>query len=216
MLLTIELEEDVIPAARSEATRKGRSKAVRGNPCVLHAHGYYPPMARNPRIRSYEPEMGLPSGATFGGLRRFGQVAAAVVLVGLALASGLLFMGAVHRSHQGAKLRSQGVPVNVTVTSCLGQQAGSGPNVVAYTCRGSFDLGGHSYSEVLPGLSFQPTGATIRMIALPDDPGTLATPFDVFTGRVNRQVYVLPAAFAGAVVVGILLTLITGLYRRRI
>ena len=55
------------------------------------------------------------------------------------------------KNAQITRLRNQAVPVEVTVSGCIGLMGGSGSNVAGYACRGEFTLAGHRYREAIPG-----------------------------------------------------------------
>ena len=144
-------------------------------------------------------------------VRRAGQVAAGICLVTLAVIAGVLFAAGAHKNAQISELRAHGVPVEITVSRCLGLIGGSGSNATGYTCWGSFTLGGHRYSEAIPGDAAHVPGATVRAVAVPRDPGLLSTLGAVANDRASWNVFVVPAALVIALAV---LALALGLGRR--
>lgn len=148
-----------------------------------------------------------------GDIRRFVGMAIVLCLAALAASTIALFVAGAHRNAQVARLRQDGVPVQVTVTSCLGQLGGSGSNAAGYTCSGSFVLDGRRYDETIPGLTLRPVGTTFRALAVPGDPALMAPVSQVAVERPSDKVYVLPAVLAGLSVAGTAGTLL--LLRRR-
>jgi hypothetical protein len=132
--------------------------------------------------------------------RRLAQVAVAIVLITLAaLAIGFTIVG-IHKNQQTDQLHTQGVPVTVTVTSCLGLLGGSGSNAAGYSCHGTYTLAGHSYNESLPGSAFHRPGATIDAVAVPGDPALVSPVAIVDAQHSSGSVFILPAAFGGVLV----------------
>ena len=144
--------------------------------------------------------------------RRVGRVIVVGCLAGLTVLVVILFVAAFHNNQQKTELRTQGVPVVVTVTGCQGLLGGSGSNAVGYTCRGSFTLDGRRYNEVLPGSTFHAPGAQIRALAVPSDPGLVAPVAAAEADQASDGVYVLPS-----VLLVVLVALVIGLLviRRR-
>ncbi len=96
-----------------------------------------------------------------------------VVLVGLVVA---LTISTVYHNDRQAKLQRKGVPVQVTVSGCVGVSSGIGQAIVSYTCRGSYSLDGRTYTEVIGGSSaLHHAGDKLDGVALRDDPGSLST-----------------------------------------
>lgn len=133
--------------------------------------------------------------------RRVVRVLVALGLVGLAVAAGLLFWAGVRHNSEVTRLRTDGVPVTVTVTGCRGLMGGSGSNLVGYECRGTFSSGGRSRSEILPGSDLHAAGSTVRLITVPGDPSLLAWPAQVRSERASWTVFVVPSVLLGAFLV---------------
>jgi hypothetical protein len=83
--------------------------------------------------------------------RRAARVVVVAVLVGLCVLTVALFVAAVNKDSAIVRLQQHGVPVEVTVTSCLGNLGGSGSNAASYTCSGTFSLDGHHQTDVIDG-----------------------------------------------------------------
>jgi len=83
-------------------------------------------------------------------------------LGGLCVLTVALFVAAVNKDSAIVRLQQHGVPVEVTVTSCLGNLGGSGSNAASYTCSGTFSLDGHHQTDVIDGTTtFHRSGSTI-------------------------------------------------------
>lgn len=133
--------------------------------------------------------------------RRLKGVVAGLCLATLAALSIAFFVVGAHRNAQISSLRQDGVPVEVHVTSCLGQLGGSGSNPVGYACRGSYTVGGHRYDEAIPGDTLRAPGSTVSAVVARDDPQLLATAGQVASEQPSARVYILPTVLAGAFVV---------------
>ena len=140
--------------------------------------------------------------------RRVARVALGIVLVTLAVLAVVFTVIGIHDNDQTDELHNQGVPVQVTITSCQGLLGGSGSNGAGYSCRGAYELGGHRYDEVLPGTALHAPGTVIRALAVPSDP-TLVSPLSVIDSEhASASVFILPAILLVvfvAVVVALLL-----------
>lgn len=123
----------------------------------------------------------------------------AVVLVSLGAASALLLLAGLHANQRVSRLRSQGVPVSLTVTGCLGQLGGSGSNAVGYRCRVSYRLDGQRLDAALPGTARYATGSVLAGLAVPAEPGLVTTPALLSGQRATASVFILPALMAAVV-----------------
>jgi hypothetical protein len=93
-----------------------------------------------------------------------------------ALASLLLLatVQTLRQERELTRLQSEGIPVSVTVTGCIGLASGSGITVSGYTCSGAFVLHGQRYDDELRGSTrLLRVGDTVRAVALPADPRIL-------------------------------------------
>lgn len=133
-----------------------------------------------------------------------GLVVACVVV--LAVLTVVLFAAAVHRNGQITSLRRHGVPIEVTVSRCLGTLSGSGSNAAGYSCRGSFVLDGRRYSGTIPGHALLAPGTTVRMVTVKSDPGLIATVHQAESEHASWGVFILPA-----VLLFVLLSLLTAI-----
>lgn len=133
--------------------------------------------------------------------RRLVRAAAAVLVVGLAAGSVALYVAGARKNAQITDLREHGVGVEITITGCLGLLGGSGSNDAGYACRGAFVLGGRRHVETIPGDTLYPPGTKVDAVAVPGDPGVVATAQAVAVERPSSSVYVLPSVLAALDVV---------------
>jgi hypothetical protein len=124
------------------------------------------------------------------------------VLLGLIVATlvvlvVLLTVAGVHSNTQTDTLHARGVPVTVTVTGCLGLLGGSGSNAAGYSCHGTYVLGGHRYTESLPGTSLHRPGSTIPSLAVPGDPALVSPDSVIASQHSSAGVFVVPAVLTG-------------------
>jgi hypothetical protein len=144
-------------------------------------------------------------------VRRVGQLAVGICLIGLAVTVAVFFVGAVHKNSQIADLRAHGVPVPFTVTGCLGSLGGSGSNETGYACRGTFTLDGRRYNEPIPGNLDHPPGTVLKATTVPGDPALVIRTGDLAAEHTSAKVYVFPSILL------LVLLLLVGvlLFRRR-
>jgi hypothetical protein len=143
-------------------------------------------------------------------VRRAGRVAVVVCLAALAVSVVVLVTAGAQKNAQINRLRQHGVPVEVTVSGCLGLLGGSGSNAAGYACHGSFTFQGRRYSAAIPGNTFYRPGQQVRAITDPDNPALLSTAAIVAGERASWTVFVLP----GSLLV-VLVLLVALLLRRR-
>ncbi len=89
-------------------------------------------------------------------MRRVTRVAVGLALAGLAVVAGVLLVAGYQKNSQIDNLRAHGVPVELTVTHCLGLMGGSGSNLAGYDCSGTYTVGGHVFTEDIPGNTLAP------------------------------------------------------------
>jgi len=145
-------------------------------------------------------------------VRVAGRVVIGLCVVGLGVLVAALFVAGAHKNAQITNLRRHGVPVNVTVSRCLGLLGGSGSNAAGYACTGTFTLEGHRYSEAIPGDSIRAPGSTVRAVAVPGSPPLLSTAHEVAIEHASFGVFVVPTIL---LVVLVLLMGVLILRRRR-
>jgi hypothetical protein len=137
--------------------------------------------------------------------RRVGQIAVGVVVITLVVLIVVLTLAGIHSNDQFDRLHADGRPVTVTVTACQGLLGGSGSNAAGDSCRGTYVLAGHKYSELLPGTAFYGTGTKVLALAVPGDPALVSPRAVIDTQRSSAGVFV------GPVVLGICLLAIGGI-----
>jgi hypothetical protein len=124
--------------------------------------------------------------------RRVGRVVVGLCLLVLLVLVIVFTVAGINNNSQINRLHHDGVPVNVTITGCLGLMGGSGSNAAGYSCTGSFTLDGKSYSESLPGTGFHKPHSTLRALVVPGDPA-LVSPVSVERSQhAGFSVFVLP------------------------
>ncbi|MBV8464299.1 MAG: hypothetical protein JO368_13460 [Acidimicrobiales bacterium] len=123
--------------------------------------------------------------------RRLGQVAVALVLVALLATSAVLFVAGAHHNAQADELR-HGVPVEATVTSCLGLLGGSGSNAAGYTCNATYQVEGRRYAVTLPQASLLRVGSRVAVVAAASDPALIAMPGPASHEHSSWQVFIVP------------------------
>jgi hypothetical protein len=126
--------------------------------------------------------------------RRAGRVVlvcCVVVLVGSLIG---FTAAALSSNARMSRLKAHGVPVEVTVTSCIALSSGTGETVTGYTCRGSFTLDGRRYTDVIGGTTLpHRVGQTLRGVSDPQDPALLSTARAVAVARPAWQAFIVPA-----------------------
>jgi len=121
------------------------------------------------------------------------------------------FISATNDNARIDRLKSQGLSVVVTVTSCVGNIGGSGSNAAGYTCHGSYRVGGVRYEEIIGSKTTQsPAGTEVRAVADPNRPSTVELATAVARSASSSSVYVVPSILALVFVV-----LALALLRRR-
>ncbi len=150
---------------------------------------------------STEPLTTLRGASVAVDARVVGGVVVATLLVGLAVASVVLFIVGAHRNAQITGLQQHGVPVEDTVIACTGLLGGSGSNPVGFRCWGSFSVDGRRYTEDIPGTVLRASGSKVQAIADPDDPGLVSTPSVLASEHATAGVFILPTVLL-AVLVG--------------
>jgi hypothetical protein len=125
--------------------------------------------------------------------RRAVRVLVGSCLVVLATLVVVLLIEAVNKNSRLDRLHSRGVPVNVTVTGCLGLASGTGITVTSYDCSGTFVLGGRSYTDVIVGTNVaHPIGETLKGVTDPKNPATLSTADSLAVSHSSWRAYTAP------------------------
>ena len=129
---------------------------------------------------------------------RAGRVAVTVVLIALVTVGGLLLVAGARKNAQIDALRSQGVPVQVTIRHCLGLMGGTGSSPAGYECTGTYSYHGTSYLRGVPGSTSYPDGTVVAGIIASGDPGLLSTPATVASSHTSTTLYLVSAALLGS------------------
>ena len=152
-----------------------------------------------------DPEMSDRSGDTVAVLRgagvaidarRAARGLAVFGLLGLAATAAFLFASAFHSNAQLTLLHDEGVPVTATVVTCERHLGGSGSNPVGSTCRGTYRIGGTSYTETLPGDASHAPGSPVQIVVVPGDPALVGSVPGAAAARASAAAYVLPSVLA--------------------
>ena len=126
--------------------------------------------------------------------RRLFQVLLALAIATLAAFVVVLAIAAAHQNSRTHTLQRRGVPVDVTVTSCLGILSGTGITVTSFQCTGSFELAGRSYNAVIAGSSANhAAGDVVKAIADPKHPTSVATPSSLANVHSSWRAFIAPA-----------------------
>jgi hypothetical protein len=139
--------------------------------------------------------------------RRLVQGVLGLVMVTLAATAIVLTVAGLHSNDQINRLHTQGQPVTVTVTGCLGLLGGSGSNAAGYSCRGSYQLNGHVYQEQLPGSTFYRPGTAVPSIAVPSDPALVSPVAIVNAQKASNDVFIAPIVL-GVILLGMIAVLL--------
>jgi hypothetical protein len=135
-----------------------------------------------------------------GRLVRFLAGVAAVVLIALAIETAV---SAANQNSRAAKLRNNGIPVEVTITGCTGISSGIAQAVQYYQCRGTYTLDGRQYNEVIGGIRASlPQGQRVPAVTVRTDPALVAIATTVKDGSY------IPTIVLGALGVMLLLGLL--------
>ena len=160
-----------------------------------------------------EPTVALRGASVDVDVRRIGRVLSIVAVVGLGITVIALYVAAFQRNSQITELRDHGVPVQVTVTSCIGLMGGTGQNAAGDVCSGTYTVAGHRYNVVLPGTDLQQRGAVIAGVVAANDPTVFSTKVIVAGERPSPRVYLLPTILL--VIEVVLIVLVVRSWRTR-
>ena len=133
--------------------------------------------------------------------KQVGRVLAYVAVLALAGSAIVLAVVSASNDSTASRLRSHGVPVQATVTSCLGISSGIGMGVEFYDCSGRYTLNGRSFVEVIHGSRADlAPGTEVAALAVPGDPVSLAIPGSVHSS--NAGSWVATGVLGAAAVAG--------------
>jgi hypothetical protein len=148
-----------------------------------------------------EPDAGASIDQRVGTLRgagvqvdtaRAARVAIALGLAILVVVAVVLLVAGYRKNAQITELRTQGVPVELTVTHCLGLMGGSGSNVAGYACSGTYFYAGRTYAEDVPDDALHLPGTKVRGVVVSSDPALFSTPEALAHEHASASVYVAP------------------------
>lgn len=144
--------------------------------------------------------------------RRVVRVLVGSAVVILAAAVAVLTMQAANKNARIDSLRHRGVPVDVTVTHCLGILSGTGITVTSFQCSGSFELAGRNYNAVIDGSNANhAAGDVVKAIADPKHPTSISSASSLTNAHSSWRAFIGPG-----VVFVLLVLLIAGvLWRSR-
>ena len=131
---------------------------------------------------------------------RAGRVAVAVVLVALVTVGSVLLVAGYRKNAQIDALRSQGVPVQITIRHCLGLMGGTGSSPAGYECTGTYTYHGTQYLKGVPGSTFYPDHTVVAGVVASGAPGLLSTPATVASSHTSTTLYLVSAVLLGSAV----------------
>jgi hypothetical protein len=136
-----------------------------------------------------------PEAQRIGG--RFWFVVSVLVAIVIAVFIVVSFIAAVNDNARLGRLKTQGVPVVVTVTNCTGHIGGSGSNAAGYTCYGKYRVHGVRYQEVIGSkTTSSASGTTVHGIADPSHPSTIELASAVAASSPSNSAFVVPGILA--------------------
>ncbi len=144
---------------------------------------------------------------------RWAGLLCVLALAGVVIA---LTISAVGDNSRQTRLKEHGVPVEVTVTGCVGIGSGIGQATAGYTCRGSYSLDGNEYTAVIRGANDAlPAGDVLQGVTVRGDPGLLSTASAAAKQHSSWTPFVTPIVLGAiTVVLAIGLFVWTSRYRR--
>jgi hypothetical protein len=145
---------------------------------------------------------------------RIVRVVTWLLVAGLAVLVVVLVVAGARKNAQITELHRQGIPVEMTVTSCIGLLGGSGSNPAGYSCHGTFSLGGHTYDDAIPGYALLGPGTRLAGVTVPSDPGLFTTPAVLRGEQPSWRVYLAPAVLACGLFSAAAVLLVVGRRRR--
>ncbi len=123
---------------------------------------------------------------------RAARVAIVLGLVVIVVVAVVLLLAGYRKNAQITELRTHGVPVELTVTHCLGLMGGSGSNVAGYACSGTYSYGGRTYAEDVPDDVLHLPGTKVHGVIVASDPALFSTPETVANEHASTSVYIAP------------------------
>ena len=137
--------------------------------------------------------------------RRLFRVVVGFSIVALVVLVVVLTVEAVHKNSRIDALRHRGVPVDVTVTNCLGILSGTGITVTTFQCNGSFNLDGKSYNAVIAGSTVNHSaGDVVKAVADPKHPTSISTATSLVNAHSSWRAYAVPGVLFAVLVLLVL------------
>jgi hypothetical protein len=125
--------------------------------------------------------------------RRLFRVVVGSAVVALVALVVVLTIEAVHKNSRIDSLHHRGVPVDVTVTNCLGILSGTGITVTSFQCNGSFSLYGRSYNAVIAGSNVNHSpGDIVKAVADPKHPASVSTAAALVNAHSSWRAFIAP------------------------
>jgi hypothetical protein len=160
-------------------------------------------------VDATQPSLRGPDARSISG--RFWTVSCVLLLTLFAVIIVATFISATNDNARIDRLKSHGVSVAVTVTSCVGNIGGSGSNAAGYTCRGTYRVNDVRYEEIIGSkTTLSPAGTEVRAVADPNRPSTVELATAVARSTSSSSAYVVPSVLALVFVV-----LALALFRRQ-
>jgi hypothetical protein len=156
-----------------------------------------------PSDRSAEPVSTLRATRVEVDVRRIGPAAFFICLIALGVVTITLFVAGAEKNAQLSNLRQHGIPVEITVSSCLGQLGGSGSNAAGYACHGTFTFEGHRYLVSVPGNVLRYPGTKVHGVTVARDPHLISTASEVARDAPSPRVFILPSVLLALLVLGV-------------
>jgi hypothetical protein len=165
-------------------------------------------------MQTDEPAAGsyIRGGAGVVDTRRLFRVLVGSAVVVLAAVVAVLTIQAADKNSRIDSLQRRGVPVDVTVTHCLGILSGTGITVTSFQCSGSFELAGRNYNAVIGGSNANhAAGDVVKAIADPKHPTSLSSASSLVNARSSWRAFIGP----GVLFVLLVLLIAGALWRSR-
>jgi hypothetical protein len=149
--------------------------------------------------------------------RRVSQLTVGFVIAALAVLAAVLAVQAHEHNARQSRLRSHGVPVQVTVTHCYGIASGTGITQAGYSCAGRYTLGGRPHVGDVAGTSADHRpGTVIDAVVDPRDPANLSSSQSVASSPAAWHAYIAALATAAVLVALVGATLVITRRRRTV
>jgi hypothetical protein len=104
------------------------------------------------------------------------RILTGLAMVVVAALVAVLTIQAADKNSRTDSLRHRGVPVDVTVTKCLGILSGTGITVTTFQCSGTYVVAGRTYNGVIDGSTDNhAAGDVVKAIADPKHPTSIST-----------------------------------------